>query len=251
MTKWNVLNILMNSLAEPHNSENKKELICEILGISDEEKMSSQEVEMPIVEPITPEPAPFPFIMRPKYTEEETEIILQVMYNLVKLAIGEGEDLSQLRPGHLSGVQEDAYEDSKSESSESFASQSVGSKDETDNKSPPFIIVLDNAHMMDPASWELYEAIRDGCKRIVLILILQTDYNDSLKISPGSREVFDRIWSAPVMEDNRVIELPRFSIDNLESMLVGNAQRYFDTYMSEVDRMTEIINPNNTIKTVE
>ena len=105
--------------------------------------------------------------------------------------------------------------------------------------------------MMDPASWELYEAIRDGCKRIVLILILQTDYNDSLKISPGSREVFDRIWSAPIMEENRVIELPRFTIDNLDAMLVGNAQRYFDTYMSEVDRMTEIVNPNKTIKTVE
>lgn len=53
------------------------------------------------------------------------------------------------------------------------------------------------------------------------------------------------------MEENRVIELPRFTIDNLESMLVGNAQRYFDTYMSEVDRMTEIVNPNKTIKTVE
>jgi hypothetical protein len=53
------------------------------------------------------------------------------------------------------------------------------------------------------------------------------------------------------MEENRVIELPRFTIDHLESMLVGNAQRYFDTYMSEVDKMTEIINPNNTIKTVE
>lgn len=105
--------------------------------------------------------------------------------------------------------------------------------------------------MMDPASWELYEAIRDGCKRIVLILILQTDYNDSLKISPNSREVFDRVWQAPCMEENRVIELPRFSTSNLEAMLVGNAERYFETYMSEVERMTEIVDPNTTIKTVK
>ena len=44
------------------------------------------------------------------------------------------------------------------------------------------MIILDNAHKMDPASWDLYEAITDGCYRIALILILQTDFNEDVKI---------------------------------------------------------------------
>ena len=43
-------------------------------------------------------------------------------------------------------------------------------------------MILDNAQMMDIASWELYEAIRDGCFRITLILILQTDSNEDMKV---------------------------------------------------------------------
>ncbi len=37
---------------------------------------------------------------------------------------------------------------------------------------PPVVIVIDTAHRMDPASWMLYETIRDECSRIAIILCI-------------------------------------------------------------------------------
>ena len=53
------------------------------------------------------------------------------------------------------------------------------------------------------------------------------------------------------MDDNRVIELPSFNINSLKQMLLFNAQNYYDSYRCEVEKMTEIVDPNNTIKTEE
>ena len=37
------------------------------------------------------------------------------------------------------------------------------SDDEEGGERPPIILVLDNAHLMDVASWQLYEALSDDC----------------------------------------------------------------------------------------
>ena len=113
--------------------------------------------------------------------------MVQILYNLVKVVIGEAEDISDLVPAQLNGYEESKSEESKSES---MISESIGTNEGETSNAPPFIVVLDNAHMMDPASWELYEAIRDGCYRIAIILLLQTDYNEAVKINPGSKETF-------------------------------------------------------------
>ena len=63
-----------------------------------------------------------------------------------------------------------------------------------DDHKAPFIIVLDNAHMMDSASWELYAAIRDECDRIAIILLMQTDGDGEFKIHQACRDKFDEVW---------------------------------------------------------
>ena len=93
---------------------------------------------------------------------------------------------------------------------------------------------------MDIASWELYEAIRDGCFRITLILILQTDSNEDMKVHSQCRSTFDRIWHSANMEDNRVIDLPNLTKNTLELMLLHNAKKYKESYEFEANRMTTI-----------
>ena len=178
--------------------------------------MDSQAVELPIVEQVKPAFSYISFVERPKYSTEIQETVIAIMYNLVKLAIGEVADISDLVGGPLIG-KTITYEESKTESSveKSQTSESIGS-DSEECKTAPFILVLDNAHMMDPASWELYEALRDGCYRLAIIIILQTDYNDSVKIRADQQSTFERVWNHPSMEDNRVIELPSFSKESLE-----------------------------------
>jgi hypothetical protein len=53
------------------------------------------------------------------------------------------------------------------------------------------IIILDNAHMMDQASWQLFEAIRDECYRVAIILCVQTDDQDKIKINSEVKPVFE------------------------------------------------------------
>ena len=115
-------------------------------------------------------------------------------------------------------------------------------------KKPSFIIVLDNAHMMDAASWELYEAVRDGCHRVAMILLLQTDYNDEVKVHPSCKDTFEKVWQSPFMEANRVIELPRLTNKSLEQMLLFNASKYRESFMNEVEKMTQIVDPKQAIK---
>ena len=46
----------------------------------------------------------------------------------------------------------------------------------------------------------------------------------------------------------RVIDLPRIDTKNLQDILSYYALKYQSTYMSEVQKMTEIVDPDNTIK---
>ena len=50
------------------------------------------------------------------------------------------------------------------------------------------------------------------------------------------------------MEDNRIIELPNLTIKTLESMLLNSAEIFQKSYRDEVNKMTEILDPNSTIK---
>ena len=48
--------------------------------------------------------------------------------------------------------------------------------------------------MMDAASWELYEAIRDGCCRIAIVILMQTDDDGEFKTHSTSKDAFERVW---------------------------------------------------------
>ena len=118
------------------------------------------------IEQIQPKESSFPFVQRPEYEEEHKQEIILVLFHFVKIAIGEGDEIRELVPDLQSLIT--GSENAQSESSDK--SSSSNSLDMPDN--PPFIIIFDNAHLMDAASWDLYEAVRDGCYRLVLIMML-------------------------------------------------------------------------------
>ena len=64
----------------------------------------------------------------------------------------------------------------------------------------------------------------------------------------SSKDIFEKVWNSAQMEDNRVIELPNLNSKSLEDMLVNNAKKYRASYMNEVHKMTEIVDPQKTIK---
>ena len=51
-------------------------------------------------------------------------------------------------------------------------SRQITNNDDHEDVKIPIIFVLDNAHLMDVASWQLYEALSDDCYRICIILLM-------------------------------------------------------------------------------
>ena len=99
-----------------------------------------------------------PFITRPEYSSEDRQAVIEILTNFVKLVIGEEESLS--------GLMQFGDKNQK---------RKLESDDELSQDKPPIILVLDNAHLMDIASWQLYEALITECKKICIVLLMQTD----------------------------------------------------------------------------
>ena len=59
----------------------------------------------------------------------------------------------------------------------------------------PLMIVLDNVCLMDEPSWRLLELIKDECSRIAIILLVQTDTNNNIKIHPEARQFYEETFS--------------------------------------------------------
>lgn len=84
----------------------------------------------------------FPFVMRENY--EEKKQIVELMTNFVKIVIGEASDI----------LSDDN-------------SQNNLKRDDLS----PILVILDSCHLMDGASWLLYEQIKEECNRIGIVLL--------------------------------------------------------------------------------
>jgi hypothetical protein len=49
------------------------------------------------------------------------------------------------------------------------------------------LIILDTVQLMDEASWRLIELIKDECRRIAIIMLIQTDSNNKIKIQAEAK----------------------------------------------------------------
>lgn len=156
-----------------------------------------------------------------------------MILDLIKMAIGETEDISILNQTKKTSTSKSKTQDSNEE----------------EEQQPITIIILDNAHMMDVASWQLFEAINDDCSRIAIILLMQTDEADKLKIPADVKSVFESIWLSPQMEELIQIDLPFFDEKQLDQLLLACGHRYQSSYIDEIKKMTEIVDKENTIKT--
>ena len=72
---------------------------------------------MPIVEQVQPFESKFSFIQRPQYSQDDVDKIIQMLYTLIKMVIGEAEDISDLLPMMNGDKNFNTFEESKESSS--------------------------------------------------------------------------------------------------------------------------------------
>lgn len=118
------------------------------------------------------------FINRPEYSKAEKEEIVDLLTNLIKCMIGEDSDVSGWN----------SILDPRQKSRQEI--------DDEHDERPPFVIVMDNAQNMDPTSWQLLESVIEESYRIVVILLVQSDDMDRMKIHPSAEAAFEAVWES-------------------------------------------------------
>ena len=160
------------------NNLDKLDLICELTGVDKHVLLTKKgptfAEQVREVDQISEITGPFPFVTRPDYTAEEKDDIVEFLTQLIKCFIGEENDIS----GWQSIL--DAKHRSRQEIDETA---------EIDK--PPFIIIMDNAHNMCPTSWKLIENILEETYRLVIILLVQSDDMDRMRIHSDSVTAFE------------------------------------------------------------
>ncbi len=101
------------------------------------------------------------------------------------------------------------------------------------------LVILDTVQLMDEASWKLIELIKDECRRIAIILLIQTDSNNQIKIHPEAREFFEETFRNH-MDLIKVIDLPPLRVEELNSLVKDLAPKYRRMMIEEIVSMTHI-----------
>ena len=103
---------------------------------------------------------------------------------------------------------------------------------------------------MDEASWRLLELIKDECSRIAVILLVQTDTNNMPRIHPEARSFYNETF-AHHADWLKTLDLPPFKVEDLAHLISDIAQKYQNFTAEEIHLMTNIDDPEHSIKNPE
>lgn len=78
----------------------------------------------------------------------------------------------------------------------------------------PLILIMDTAFLMDEPSWRLLELIKDECRQIAIILLMQTDTSNQAKIHPEAKNFYQETFGNHP-ELMKIIDLPPFKVEEL------------------------------------
>ena len=91
------------------------------------------------------------------------------------------------------------------------------------------MIFIDNAHRMDKVSWQMFQSLVHECSNFALIMLMQTDDRDRIKISDAAAQEFELSITDLVENYGYTIvekELPRIEHDMLNDLIVRNGMNY-------------------------
>lgn len=130
------------------------------------------------------------------------------------------------------------------------------------------MLIFDNATILEEESFSLLLRVYEECENIVMIMIVDQDHK-SLPIMPTLEAIKQLKESEKqkiqvpqyCIDDHRilkefmikakVIDVPSLSVKDLRQILVGLAHEMSSSWIQEIAKIIEIVDPKNTIKTIE
>jgi predicted ATPase len=89
----------------------------------------------------------------------------------------------------------------------------------------PVLVIFDNVHLMDEASWKLLEIVREYCQRIAFVLLIQTDTNNKIRVHPEAQTYFNENF-ANNLQSIRIIDLPPLKVEEMNHLIGYLAPKY-------------------------
>lgn len=151
--------------------DERYDIILDVFGMT-QMKPNGEIVQLPLPND------PFQFVKREHYSEDLVESILDIIIEIISTFLGD---------------KVETEEDTSQDFSDDFVSQtekyqrSRKTNPMSQDGGTPMIAILDTVYFMDEASWRLLELIKDECSKIAIILLVQTDTNNSPRIHPEAK----------------------------------------------------------------
>jgi len=71
---------------------------------------------------------------------------------------------------------------------------------------------MDTVHFLDANSWNFLEKLCTGdCKRLTIIMVMQTDNKDDIKIADSAKTAFKKVWVSEAFEGLQMIDMPNLT----------------------------------------
>lgn len=165
---------------------------------------------------------------REKYSDDLVNQVLDFVLDFIKEMLGE-------KP----------HNDDSSERSNNTSSR-MKSSNSGDLNVTPVLVIFDTVHLMDEASWRLFDIVREECQRIAIVLLMQTDSNSRLRLHSESQKYFNENISLESFM--RVIDLPPLKIEELNHLIYEIAPKYQTMMQDDIHQMTHIEDVAHSIR---
>jgi hypothetical protein len=173
-----------------------------------------------VVDQIVLKEDPLAFVQREKYGQDIEEPIIDFLSDFIQKEFLEEDKINDNKENDVSNMLE----------------------------VPPVILFIDNVFAMDKPSWELLETLKKSCKRICFVLMIKVNPNNQPVLSPEAEEIATEFLS---QEDNNdvMIDLSALEEEELKSLLCDFSRQYEIEMKDEINKMTEILDPEKTART--
>jgi hypothetical protein len=88
-------------------------------------------------------------------------------------------------------------------------------------------VILDTVQYMDEPSWRLLELVKDECRRIAVVVLVQTDTNNQAKVHPEARAYFEETFAGGASNEwLKTVDLPPFKVEDMGLLIGDIASKY-------------------------
>ena len=187
---------------------------------------------------------PMAFVKREKHGEEIVDTILDILIDFILEVIDDREEQQDKHvDSSITDSQYSSYHNKK-------GGTGGGGSTESQINYTPLILIFDTVYLLDEPSWKLLELVKEECKKIAIIMLVQTDTGGQPKIHSEATQFYQEVFGSN-QGSIKIMDLPPFKSYDLEELLIELSPQYQQQMLEEINLQIQIDDPKTSIKNAE